>query len=178
MLDFRKLWQDGLSFEAFVASCKAQHCGLWQGVYNLARIPDWARNAVPPGAARKLLVIAEDWCGDASNTVPVVAKLADAVLGLELRVILRDANPEVMDRYLTNGSRSIPVVIALDENYQELGHWGPRPTELQAWVMANRATMPTTELYPKVRKWYAKDRGETTLREVLEAAGFSVAKVA
>ena len=178
MLDFRKLWQDGLSFEAFVASCKAQHCGLWQGVYNLARVPDWARNAIPPGAARKLLVIAEDWCGDASNTVPVVAKLADAVLGLELRVILRDANPEVMDRYLTNGSRSIPVVIALDENYQELGHWGPRPTELQAWVMANRATMPKTELYPKVRKWYAKDRGETTLREVLEAAGFSVAKVA
>jgi len=178
MLDFRKLWQDGLSFEAFVASCKAQHCGLWQGVYNLARVPDWARNAVPPGAALKLLVIAEDWCGDASNTVPVVAKLADAVPGLELRVILRDANPEVMDRYLTNGSRSIPVVIALDENYQELGHWGPRPTELQAWVMANRATMPKTELYPKVRKWYAKDRGETTLREVLEAAGFSVAKVA
>ena len=178
MLDFRKLWQDGLSFEAFVASCKAQHCGLWQGVYNLARVPDWARNAIPPGAARKLLVIAEDWCGDASNTVPVVAKLADAVPGLELRVILRDANPEVMDRYLTNGSRSIPVVIALDEDYQELGHWGPRPTELQAWVMANRATMPKTELYPKVRKWYAKDRGETTLREVLEAAGFSVAKVA
>ena len=178
MLDFRKLWQDGLSFEAFVASCKAQHCGLWQGVYNLARVPEWARNAVPSGAARKLLVIAEDWCGDASNTVPIVAKLADAVPGLELRVILRDANPEVMDRYLTNGSRSIPVVIVLDENYQELGHWGPRPTELQAWVMANRAILPKTELYPKVRKWYAKDRGETTLREVLEAAGFSVAKVA
>ena len=178
MLDFRNLWQDGLSFEAFVASCKAQHCGMWQGVYNLARIPDWARNAVPPGAARKLLVIAEDWCGDASNTVPVVAKLADAVPGLELRVILRDANPEVMDRYLTNGSRSIPVVIVLDENYQELGHWGPRPTELQSWVMANRATMPKTELYPQVRKWYARDHGETTLREVLEAAGFSVAKVA
>jgi hypothetical protein len=178
MLDFRKLWLDGLSFEAFVASCKAQHCGLWQGVYNLARVPDWARSAVPSGVARKLLVIAEDWCGDASNTVPVVAKLADAVPGLELRVILRDANPEVMDRYLTNGSRSIPVVIALDENYQELGHWGPRPTELQAWVMANRAILPKTELYPNVRKWYAKDRGETTLREVLEAAGFSVAKVA
>lgn len=178
MLDFRNLWQRALSFEDFVASCKAQHCGLWQGVYNLARVPDWALNAVPPGAARKLLVIAEDWCGDASNTVPVIAKLADAVPGLELRVILRDANPEVMDRYLTNGSRSIPVVIALDENYRELGHWGPRPTELQAWVMANRETLPKTELYPKVRKWYAKDRGETTLREVLEAAGFSVAKVA
>jgi len=100
------------------------------------------------------------------------------VPGWELRVIQRDANPEVMDRYLTNGSRSIPIVIALDENFQELGHWGPRPSELQAWVMTNRPTMPKAELYPTVRKWYARDRGETTLREVLEIAGFSAAKVA
>jgi hypothetical protein len=70
------------------------------------------------------------------------------------------------------------VVIALDENFQELGHWGPRPSELQSWVMANRGTMPKAELYPKVRTWYARDRGETTLREVLAAAGFAVAKVA
>ncbi len=56
-----------------------------------------------------------------------------------------------MDRYLTNGSRSIPIVIALDEEFQELGHWGPRPAELQAWVMANRVTMPKAELYPQVR---------------------------
>jgi Thioredoxin len=178
MLDFRKLWGLGLPFDRFVAGCQAQHCGLWQGVYNLARIPDWARAAIPQGVQRKLLVIAEDWCGDASNTVPIIAKLTDSVPGFELRVIERDAYPEVMDQYLTNGSRSIPIVIALDENFQELGHWGPRPSELQAWVMANRATMAKSELYPQVRKWYARDRGETTLREVLEAAGLPVAKVA
>jgi hypothetical protein len=177
MLDFKTLWDKGLTFEAFVASCKAEYCGLWQGIYDLARVPEWARAAVPEGMERKLLVIAEDWCGDASNTVPIVAKLADAIAGLELRVIQRDTYPEVMDQYLTNGGRSIPIIIALDENYQEVGHWGPRPTELQAWVMANRATTPKAELYPKIRKWYARDRGETTLREVLEAAGFSVVKV-
>jgi len=174
MLDFRELWEEAIGYDAFVASCKAEHCGLWQAIYKLARLPEWALSALPAGTTRKLLVIAEDWCGDASNTVPVVAKLADAVPGLELRVILRDANPEVMDQYLTNGSRSIPVIIALDEKHRELGHWGPRPTELQAWVMANRGTMPKAELYPKVRKWYARDRGETTLREVLEMAGLSV----
>jgi thioredoxin family protein len=178
MLDFRELWQNALSYQDFIAGCKAEHCGLWEGVYKLARIPAWAAAAVPAGTVRKLLVIAEDWCGDASNTVPVVAKLVDTVPGLELKVILRDANSEVMDRYLTNGSRSIPVVIALDEEYRELGHWGPRPTELQGWVMANRGSMPKSELYPQVRKWYARDRGETTLREVLETAGFSVARVA
>jgi Thioredoxin len=174
MLDFKMLWEKGLSFDAFVASCKAQYCGLWQGIHDLTRIPTWAREAVPEGTRRKLLVIAEDWCGDASNTVPVVAKLVESIPGLELRVIQRDANPEVMDQYLTNGSRSIPIVIALNDDYQEIGHWGPRPTELQAWVMANRLTMPKTELYPLVRKWYARDRGETTLREVLQTAGIVV----
>jgi hypothetical protein len=178
MLDFRKLWDEALSFEAFVATCKAEHCGLWQGVYNLARMPEWGPGAVPPGTQRKLLVIAEDWCGDASNTVPIIARFAANVPGFELRVIMRDRYPEVMDQYLTNGSRSIPIIIALDDAYGEIGHWGPRPTELQAWVMANRGIMPKTELYPQVRKWYARDRGETTIREVLKAAGLSVAKVA
>jgi hypothetical protein len=175
MLDFRKLWEQALIYENFVDSCRAEHCGLWKGVYNLARLPEWASTAVPAGTVRKLLVIAEDWCGDASNTVPIIAKFANAVPGIELRVILRDQNPEVMDRYLTNGARSIPIVIALDESHQEIGHWGPRPAELQAWVMANRGTMPKSELYPQVRKWYARDRGETTLREVLEVAGLPVA---
>jgi hypothetical protein len=178
MLDFRKLWDQGLTFEKFVASCKAEHCGLWQGIYNLARVPEWARSAVPQGASRKLLAIAEDWCGDASNTVPIIAKFAEAVPGLELRVIQRDTYPEVMDQYLTNGSRSIPIVVALDQDFEEVGHWGPRPSELQAWVMANKAIMPKAELYPQVRKWYARDRGETTLREVLEAAGFKTSTLA
>ncbi len=177
MLDFRKLWDQAFPYEAFVAR-STEHCGLWNGIYKTARIPDWALSAVPPGAKLKLLVIAEDWCGDASNTVPIIARLADLGPGLELRVLLRDANPEVMDQYLTNGARSIPIVIALDEQFHEIGHWGPRPTELQAWVMANRGTTPKEELYPQVRKWYARDHGETTLREVLEAAGVSVAKVA
>jgi hypothetical protein len=178
MLDFKAIWDKALTFEAFLGACKAEHCGLWQGVYKFARVPEWAFAAVRAGEKRKLLVIAEDWCGDASNTVPIIAKLADQAPGLELRVILRDQNPDVMDQYLTNGTRSIPIVIALDESSEEIGHWGPRPSELQAWVMANRATTPKGELYPQVRKWYARDHGETTIREVLEAAGLSVAKVA
>ena len=74
---------------------------------------------------------------------------------------------EIMDRYLTNGSRSIPVVIALGQDFRELGHWGPRPTEIQQWVVDNKDTLPSKTRYPTVRRWYAKDRGETTLREVL-----------
>jgi hypothetical protein len=178
MLDFRALWDKAQTFNTFADGCKAEHCGLWKGIYNLARVPDWALAAVPAGATRKLLAIAEDWCGDASNTVPILAKLVDSIPTLELRVIRRDDNPELMNQYLTNGTKSIPIVIALDDEFREIGHWGPRPTQLQAWVMANRGTMPKAELYPQVRKWYARDRGESTIREVLAAAGFHAAKVA
>ena len=168
-LDFRTLWDSAFTFEAFVATT-GTHRMLWEGIHRLARLPEWALAAPAPGA-RRLLVIAEDWCGDAVNTVPILAKLAAETPWLELRIILRDANPLVMDRYLTNGSRSIPVVVALDEEFREVGHWGPRPRVLQEWVMANRGSLPKTELYPKVRTWYARDRGESTLREVLEVAG-------
>jgi hypothetical protein len=177
MLDFAGLWDKALSFEDFVAASEKQR-GLWEGLHRIAVVPDWAIAAVPAGVRRKLLVIAEDWCGDASSTIPVVARLAEAVPGLELRIIRRDEYPKVMDRYLTDGSRSIPIVIALDEGFRELGHWGPRPGVLQSWVKANRLTVPKAELYPHVRTWYARDRGESTLREVLAAAGLAVAKVA
>src|SRR3954465_14218059 len=134
MLDFRKLWDEALTFDAFVAACKAEHCGLWQGVYKLARVPEWAGNAVPTGTQRKLLVIAEDWCGDASNTVPIIARFVAQTPGLELRVIMRDRYPEVMDQYLTNGSRSIPIVIVLDGAFGGIGPRGPPPTPLPAWA--------------------------------------------
>jgi hypothetical protein len=164
------LWLRALSFEDFVVASD-QHKGLWEGIYRIMRVPDWAFQAVPLGTRRRLLVIAEDWCGDASSTIPILARFADAAPGMELRVLRRDEHPELMDRYLTNGSRSIPIVIALDESYRELGHWGPRPGVLQAWVLENRLVVPKAELYPQIRKWYAKDRGETTLREVLALAG-------
>jgi hypothetical protein len=177
MTSFATLWDQALPFEEFVAASEKQK-GLWEGLHRIAVVPDWATAAVPLGAKRKLLVLAEDWCGDASSSIPVVERLVEAVPGFELRILRRDEHPEVMDRYLTNGSRSIPIVIVLDESFNELGHWGPRPSVLQSWVMANRLIIPKRELYPQVRSWYARDRGESTLREILAIAGFTVAKVA
>jgi Thioredoxin len=167
-VDFASLWDRALPYGDFVAASD-QHKGLWEGIYRIMRVPEWAFHAVPLGTCRRLLVIAEDWCGDASSTIPILARFADAAPGLELRVLRRDEHPELMDRYLTNGSRSIPIVIVLDEQFRELGHWGPRPSTLQAWVLASRPTVPKAELYPQIRRWYARDRGETTLREVLAA---------
>ena len=172
-LDFRALWDQAMTFEEFLAASR-EHRGLWEGVHRLARIPDWARAAVPEGEQRHLLVLVEDWCGDASNTVPIMARWAEEAPGLDLRVLRRDEHPEVMNRYLTHGARSIPIVIVLDGEFEELGHWGPRPAELQAWVVAHKGEIPKGELYPQVRRWYAMDRGATTLREVMQVLGSDV----
>lgn len=167
-LDFRRLWIEAVPFAQFLRPAM-KHFELWDGVYRRVQVPAWAREAASALGPFHLLVIAEDWCGDAANVVPVLAAWTDGLTGAELRVIRRDEHPELMNRYLTNGTRSIPVVIALDPAFRELGHWGPRPSELQAWVVAHKATLPKDQRYAEARRWYARDRGETTLRELLAA---------
>jgi hypothetical protein len=88
---------------------------------------------------------------------------------MELRILERDQYPDVMNRYLTNGTRSIPMVIALDLEFRELGRWGPRPVVLQEWMLGHKKTMPTPQRYTYARGWYARDKGESTLRELLTA---------
>lgn len=164
--DFKSLWEQGLTFDDFVRAAGESYQGLWEGVHRTSRLPQWA--TMPTTEQRRFLVIAEDWCGDASNTVPVVAHWVEAMPGFSLRIIRRDEHPEVMNRYLTHGTRSIPIVIVLDNEFRELGHWGPRPSELQTWVLAHKDTMPKGERYKEVRRWYATDHGESTLREILD----------
>ena len=146
-----------------------EHYDLWRGIYDRAVLPGWALEEFMRSPVRRLLVIAADWCGDAANTVPVLARLADLIPGMELRILVRDDHPEIMDAYLTNGTRSIPIAIALDDKLSELGHWGPRPTALQEWVISHMKLMPSPQRYAYARKWYAKDKGETTLRELIAA---------
>lgn len=168
-VDFSRLWQGAIPYTRFVAEADKHHRPLWEGVYRTSRIPEWAlRRACEKARGIRLLAVAEDWCGDAGSTIPVLAKLGDQADCLEMRLIKRDEHPEVMDHYLTSGARSIPIVIALDEQFQELGHWGPRPCGLQHWVMENKGRIPREERFRQIRKWYARDKGETTLREVLE----------
>jgi len=168
---FAGLWDVALSYERFVAE-STEHRDLWTGVYRTARVPTWAKAAAAKlGRTFRFVVLAEDWCGDASSTVPVIARFAAAV-GIELRILRRDEHLEVMDAYLTNGARAIPIVIVLTDGMEEVGHWGSRPAELQAFVTAERTRgRQSTAYFPEVRRWYAQDRGESTLREILAVMG-------
>jgi len=70
----------------------------------------------------KILVITEDWCPDSLRTIPVLARLVDGLPNVEMRLFLRDGNPDVMDQYLKRGQfRSIPVFALFDEEMNEIG---------------------------------------------------------
>jgi len=84
----------------------------------------------------KVVVLAEDWCGDVIANLPVLGRLAKESGKLDVRVFLRDQNDDIMQRYLNKGQfKSIPVFVFLDEDFRELGHWIERPasvTEIRA----------------------------------------------
>ena len=84
--------------------------------------------------ARNIVVVAEDWCGDVISGLPALGKLAEASNGkLNLRVFLRDQNLDIMDQYLKNGEfRSIPVFVAFDQEFNELGNMKERPESVTA----------------------------------------------
>ncbi|MGZ8491288.1 MAG: thioredoxin family protein [Gemmatirosa sp.] len=156
-------------FAEFLATAE-KLAALWRDTYRVTRVPDEAVGRMAAVAGRwHLLVLVEDWCGDAVNTVPYLARLAELSPNLDLRVLGRDANPDLMDAHLApSGARAIPVVIVLDEHFVEHGWWGSRPSELQGWMDEVGRTLEKDERYRHVRTWYARDRGRSTLDEVLQ----------
>ena len=117
------------------------------------------------------LVITEAWCGDAAQIVPVVNKLAELNPLVTVKHVLRDENPELMDMFLTNGARSIPMIVFI-ENNEVVGKWGPRPEEMQKVMMEwknDPAPLPFADFLKDVQKWYAKDKTVSIQEEFTRA---------
>ena len=113
------------------------------------------------------LVLSEAWCGDVAQNIPVLAKMASLNDNIDFKLLLRDENPEVMEAYLTNGSRSIPKLICLDSSLNEIGSWGPRPKPAQQMVMAYKSnpTVSYEDFIKEIQLWYAKDKTQTIQKE-------------
>lgn len=117
------------------------------------------------------LVLTETWCGDAAQSMPMMQKLAGLNNGIEVKVLLRDEHPEVMDQFLYNGSRSIPKLIAVDnKTYTVIGDWGPRPTEATKLVNDYKEKHGglTPEFKQDLQLWYTKDKGQNIAEDLLK----------
>ena len=121
------------------------------------------------GKPQTWLVLTEGWCGDAAQSLPVMHALAELNPLISLRLLLRDDNLELMDRYLTNGvSRSIPKLIGLDTaTGEELFTWGPRPTALQESFMGMRGEgLSYDVIKEELQRWYNKDKTASIQQEL------------
>jgi hypothetical protein len=112
--------------------------------------------------AQVWLIITEAWCGDGAQSIPYLAKLAELNPKINLRIILRDEYPEIMDAYLTNGARSIPKLVAFSEDLKEqLFTWGPKPKYLMnrhKEYKYDSKGLSYLDFMEEIHLWYAKNK--------------------
>lgn len=116
------------------------------------------------------LVVSEGWCGDAAHALPILNKITEEAPKIDLKIVLRDDNDELIQEFLTNGGKSIPKLIALDEDQNVLFTWGPRSKEASKLVNANKEKHGklTPEFKEDLQKWYNKDKGQSTVEDIKE----------
>jgi hypothetical protein len=125
------------------------------------------------------MVITEDWCGDSAYSLPVIAEAAASNAQITLCVFPRDDHLDLMDRYLTNGARSIPKLVAFDADGDELFQWGPRLAAAQALRTSLQAAgMSAVDVSAAVLAWYEGGGGQQVDEELSEALEAHVLRVA
>jgi Thioredoxin len=177
--------QVGLSFEAFLHRAEQRmHAQDPDDQFAAGRHLNWSRMvrhlktyeptedmrlAVAGLPKQTWVVITEDWCGDSAQSLPVMSMIATLNDNITLRILDRDTYPEAMDLYLTNGSRSVPIVVAFDENRREIWHWGPRPEAakhlIEEW---KQQFADKTQMYPLLHAWYVQHGHTEIERDVLQ----------
>jgi hypothetical protein len=116
--------------------------------------------------SQKWLILTEAWCGDAAQNIPWINTMASLNEGIQVQLILRDENLDIMNDYLTNGGKSIPKLIALNENEEVLFTWGPRPMLMQEkYAKMKHDGIEYAELSKAIHSLYAKDKGNALQEE-------------
>lgn len=116
------------------------------------------------------IVLTESWCGDAAHLMPVMNKIADLNDGIDFRVVLRDENEALMNQFLTNGGKSIPKLIMLDNTTGDIVNtFGPRPSEATKLVNDYKAEHGklTPEFKEDLQQWYNKDKGQNAIKDLV-----------
>ncbi len=169
--------RNGLTFDAYSASWAAKLTAPLQGLdkdqrknvfysrYNWERYQrvlatytvssELARAVATIEEPQRWMLITEDWCVDSAFAFPVIAEAVRLNPSITLRIVLRDANLDIMERYLTNGARSIPRLVAFDADGNECFGWGPAPADLRAaraaWVSEG---VPGPDISQRKIDWY------------------------
>ncbi len=157
-----------LSYHAFLVS-DTTRADKWAAANKRApaSVAAVLRESPRPTGAWHLLVVADLACSDSPEAVPYLARLADRLPGIELRVLRRADGLALLNTHLLNGHTATPLVLVLDSAYRERGVWLERAAHIQQYVTANEGKIPFDSLAAHVRALRRDDAGRTPLREVL-----------
>ncbi len=114
------------------------------------------------------IVITEPWCGDAAHILPVLYLMSELNTNIHFCIQLRDEGSEI-EQYLTNGTQSIPILIARDVNGHDLFRWGPRPKAAkELFEKLKQAAKPFEDIKTAIQEFYNKDKGKGVQEEVVK----------
>ncbi|WP_428910682.1 thioredoxin family protein [Niallia sp. Krafla_26] len=145
-MDLKQWFEKGLTKDEYIMGMNVNKEKM-QHIYNQFALNESERERTQTlkNHGLKVIVISEDWCGDAMLNNPILLRIAEEA-NIDVRFILRDQNLELMDQYLTNGtSRSIPIFIFINENGEEKAVWGPRAPKLQELVTSELGKLPSQD---------------------------------
>ncbi len=117
------------------------------------------------------LVLTESWCGDAAHSIPVMNKLVEKAKNIDFKLLYRDENEELMNLFLTNGSMSIPKLIAFDNETQEvINDWGPSPAIIKNKTKEFKTAHGTLspEFKKEIQVWYNQNKGKCIASDLLK----------
>lgn len=117
------------------------------------------------------LVLSEGWCGDAAQLLPIFNKMALLAVAIDLKIVFRDENQELMNMFLTNGSKSIPKLLILEkETLEVLKNWGPRPKGATQLIKSYKEQYGIIDETAKIelQMWYLQDKGLSTQKEIID----------
>ena len=127
----RARWEKGVTYDAFKAAMTRNQERFAQNEERVTLDPETVRVFKSLPQHLRVVVLAEDWCGDVIANLPVLGRLAKEVTTLDVRVFYRDQNLDLMERWLNQGKyQSIPVFAFFDQDFRELGHWIERPASV------------------------------------------------
>ena len=169
-LDLKQIWENGQTYEAWLAAVQdAPRREEMQRIFSEVPLnADDLRVLKTLPRPVHVLALAEDWCGDVRRNVPVAARIcAENPQSLRLRCVDKE-NPQLMARYLTNAAEAIPIIVFFNDSFVEVGFWGPRPSECKRLMARGKAANKIDVARAKIGEFYAKDKHQSTVRELRE----------
>ncbi len=113
-------------------------------------------------------MITDPWCGDAAQSLPYFARIVKSSPNIELKIVLHDENPGLMDAFLNNESRTIPKLIVVDKTFQ-VNHWGPQSKAVA--IVVNDYIQKHSAVYDQLKTdlqiWYNNYKGKSILQEMM-----------